>query len=88
MSVNFLNGSELAILTIVALVTIMVSSYIITYNAWMYKELLPFLNSFGEDKIKQNNEDLNEYPVWVFGYHRIGWKVCEALTKKKLNLRS
>ncbi len=84
MSVNFLNGSELAILTIVALITIMISSYFITYNEWMYKKILPLLNRFGEDKIRQLNENLEEYPVWVFGYHRIGWKVCEALAEKKV----
>jgi len=85
MSVNFLRGSELAILTLVALITIIVSSYLITYNEFLYKKLLPIFKRFGDDKVKQNNDkDLKEYPVWVFGYHRIGWKVCEALAEKNI----
>jgi len=79
---GYLNGNELGVLTLVALVTISISSYFIVYNEQIYRFLLPLLNKFGSDT-KQKEETLNkEYPVWVFGYHRIGWKVCEALSKK------
>ena len=83
--INYLRGSELAILTLVALITIVVSSYIITYNEFIYRKLLPLFNKFGEDIHRKINEDnLKNYPVWIFGYHRIGWKVCEALAEKKI----
>lgn len=82
---GYLHGHELAILTIVALITIVVSSYLITYSEQLYKKALPILNWRGKDKIKKQKKDVEIYDVWVFGYHRIGWKVCEALaeTKKK-----
>ncbi|MCF6277041.1 MAG: cation:proton antiporter [Candidatus Magasanikbacteria bacterium] len=78
---GFLAGVELAILTIVALSTIIVSSYVITYNEQIYKKILPILKKFGKD-VQQEIEVKTEYPVWIFGYHRMGWKICEALKEK------
>ncbi|MEK7644044.1 MAG: cation:proton antiporter, partial [Patescibacteria group bacterium] len=81
---GYLRDSELALLTIVALVTIVISSYLITYNAKIYQMIRPFLDLFGKDKYNENKENGVEYPIWIFGYHRIGWKVCEALGKMKV----
>ena len=84
-SAKYLVGSELAILTIVALITIMLSSYFITYNEKVYQYILPLLKKFGEDEYRTVGEKkIKPYPVWVFGYHRIGWKVCDALAEKKI----
>jgi Kef-type K+ transport system membrane component KefB/voltage-gated potassium channel Kch len=80
--IGYLQGNELGVLTMVALITISISSYFIVYNEQIYRALLPLLNRFGPD-LKQKEEVVNkEYSVWVFGYHRIGWKVCEALSNK------
>ncbi|MBD3311326.1 MAG: hypothetical protein GF349_02405 [Candidatus Magasanikbacteria bacterium] len=81
---GFLNGPELAILTLVALITIMISSYAITYNEQAYRKILPILNKLGKDNETQDENKPEEYEVWIFGYHRIGWKVCEALAEKKI----
>ncbi len=81
---GYLHGPELAILTMVALITIMASSYIITYNEQVYRKILPFLNKFGNIEEHRDKESVEVYKVWVIGYHRIGWKVCEALAEKKI----
>ncbi len=82
---GYLSGVELAILTLTALVTIIVSSYLVTYNEQLYHLFRPFLDFFGKDKRQQKNDGEREtFDVWVFGYHRIGWKVCEALAEKKI----
>jgi len=84
-STNYLFGSELAVLTIVALITIIISSYFVTYNEQIYRKVLPLLNKFGVDENRNIKEEtIKEYPVWIFGYHRIGWKVCEALSEKRV----
>ncbi len=80
--VGYLHGPELAILTIVALVTIVISSYFITYNEQLYQKVLPILKKFGKDKARKEEKKREAYDVWVFGYHRIGWKVCEALAER------
>ena len=83
-NLGYLQGAELAILTLTALMTIVVSSYLITYSEQIYFWFLPLLNKLGKDKIQTENEAKEIYDVWVFGYHRMGWKVCEALAAKKI----
>lgn len=77
-----ISGVELEVFTLIALVTIILSSYAITYNEQIYKFLLPFFDMFGKDKYRQAEAKADKYDVWVFGYHRIGWKVCEGLAEK------
>ena len=69
--------------TFVALTTIFISSYLITYNSQIYKKFEPFLRLFGKDKYKNPEEKKKKYDVLVFGYHRLGWKVCETLKEMK-----
>lgn len=74
------DGTELPIFTIVALTTIFISSYLITYNEQLYRLLIPVFTFFGgEDKYMQKEQRDKKYDVILFGYHRIGWKVAEAL---------
>jgi hypothetical protein len=79
---GYLHGAELGVLTLTALVTISVSSYFITYNEQIYRILIPFLNLFGKEKTQVEELTSEIFDVWVLGYHRIGWKVCESLEKK------
>lgn len=74
------DGSELPIFTIVALITIFISSYLITYNEQIYRFLIPVFQFFGgEDRHVQKEHKDKKYDVILFGYHRIGWKVAETL---------
>lgn len=77
-------NNELSIFIIVALLTIFLSTYIITYNEQIYRFFLPAFNFFGNDKTRQTEKKIEKYDVWVFGYHRIGWKICETLLEKKV----
>lgn len=81
---GYLYGPELAILTMVALITIVISSYVITYNEQIYRLILPILNKLGATEEHSDKESVEDYTVWVIGYHRIGWKVCEALAERKI----
>jgi len=74
----------LEVLTVVALLTIISSSYLITFNEKIYQKLLPLLKKFGKQDYPEESAH-KDYQVWVFGYHRIGWKVCEALAEKKID---
>lgn len=76
---------ELPIFTMVALITIFVSSYAITYNEQLYRFLLPWFKLFGPDQHVQKEIKEERYDAIVFGYHRIGWKVVEALMEKKVS---
>lgn len=72
-------GFELSVFTVVAIITIFVSSYLITYSEQLYRMLIPIFQLFGKDRHQQTEEVKQAYDVWVFGYHRIGWRICEEL---------
>jgi Kef-type K+ transport system membrane component KefB/Trk K+ transport system NAD-binding subunit len=81
---GLLSEAVLPVFTSVALITIFVSSYAVTYSDDLYRRLLPVFNMFGPDKHRQQEEIKKPYHVWVFGYHRMGWKICEALKQKNI----
>ncbi len=84
---GFLGNTELTLLTFVALTTITISSYLLVYNEKIYNWIQPLFARFGKDKYQQKSiEDHGKkYDVLVFGYHRMGWKVCETLMQQKRN---
>lgn len=82
---GYMNENLLPLFTFVALVTIFVSSYLITYNGEIYKKMEKFLRLFGRDKhISPEDKEL-KYDVLIFGYHRLGWKVADTLRDLKIN---
>ncbi len=82
---GYVGINEFQILTIVALVTITISSYFMEYNEILYKKMLPFFNKFGKDKMQEKQfpaSERKQYEAYIFGYHRMGWKICEALRSR------
>lgn len=84
-SLGHIGDSILPIFTFVALTTIFISSYLITYSDKLFVLLRPVFEIFGKDKYMQRNKKAEEFSVWVFGYHRMGWKVCELLKEKGIS---
>ncbi len=81
-----ISSRELNVFTFTALTTIFVSSYLICYNYQLYKIAKPiFKKFFGKDKINTVEEKALDYPVWLFGYHRMGWKISQGLSRSKLS---
>jgi voltage-gated potassium channel Kch len=80
-SAGYLSGSELSIFTITAILTIFISSYLMTYSYQFYNWLLPFFKLFGPDKYVQQEDSKEKFDAVVFGYHRTGWKIGNALKK-------
>lgn len=70
---------------LIAIITIGISSYNIYYSHHIFNKLSRLLNIFEgknkiDDKIKKSS-----YDVVLFGYHRIGYKIGEALNKLNIN---
>lgn len=78
-----LYGNEVAIFTAVAITTIFISSYLISYNEQIYHFLLPVFRKFGPDKYCQPDHAPENYDAWIIGYHRIGTRVAEAMADLK-----
>lgn len=78
---GYLPGPELGLLTMVALLTIMISSYLVTYNEKLWLWFKPWLERFGKENVETKMIEPKEYRAWVFGYHRMGWRIAEALRR-------
>ncbi|PIR77841.1 MAG: hypothetical protein COU30_00285, partial [Candidatus Magasanikbacteria bacterium CG10_big_fil_rev_8_21_14_0_10_38_6] len=76
---GFVSDESLTLFTFVALVTIFISSYVVSYNEQLYRLLKPLFDFFGKDKYQQQEDVIEKYDVWVIGYHRIGWRICDEL---------
>ncbi len=76
---GYITGSELSIFTIATILTIFASSYLIGSSDKIYNYLLPVFRLFGRDKHIQKEEPKESYEAIVFGYHRTGWKIGNAL---------
>ena len=81
---GYLKGEELGIFTIAALITIFFSSYIITYSYKIYCLFLPIFALFGKDRYEQKEDVRESFEAIIFGYHRTGWKIGEALRDEKI----
>ncbi len=80
-----ISKQTMSVFTIVALLSIFISSYLIKYNLSIYKKIKIILDYLGKDERKEPKENENNFDVLVFGYHRLGWKVCETLSEMKVS---
>ncbi|MDD3285078.1 MAG: cation:proton antiporter [Patescibacteria group bacterium] len=82
---GYLSGSETAIFTIAAIITIFFSSYAMTFSYRLYNFFLPLFLLFGPDTRIQEEDKKETFEAIIFGYHRTGWKIGQALKKKKIS---
>ncbi|MFW5885141.1 MAG: cation:proton antiporter [Patescibacteria group bacterium] len=82
---GFVGQKELSMFTIVALITIFISSYLITYNYSIFDKIKPWLDKLGKDKRVAEKEENSRYDVIVFGHHRLGWQICRALQEMEVS---
>ncbi len=73
--------SFMSLAVLVALVTIGVSSYGIYYSHGMFKRIQHLLGVFDGAYSSEVDTSGKKYDVFLFGYHRIGYKVLEALKR-------
>lgn len=84
-NLGYIKGNELGVFTLAAIITIFFSSYLIIYGSKIYNFLLPFFLIFGADRYSQKEDIKEKFEVIVFGYHRTGWKIGQALVKSGYN---
>ncbi len=76
-----------SLITFVAIATIAISSYMITYSDGLYKRLEKYLTIFERKKIRSEFETNTSYEAILVGYRKGGSgfvKVLKSLTKKNL----
>lgn len=82
-SVGHLTGEILSLITIVGLITISGSTYLITYSDKIYPYLSKYLSIFERKKLREEGSESKGYDLILFGYNRIGYDLLKSFKKLK-----
>lgn len=82
-SVGHLTNEILSLVTIVGLITISGSTYLILYSNKIYPYLSKYLSIFERKKIKENEKEFKDYEIVLFGYNRIGHDLLKSFKQLK-----
>lgn len=86
-SVGHLTNEILSLVTIVGLITIAGSTYLILYSDKIYPHLSRYLSIFERKKVRKGKERSREYEIILFGCNRVGHdflKIFKEMRKKFL----
>lgn len=72
-----------AVITLVALITISTSTYLMKYDDVLYRLFEPWLHIFERKNIKERHRKPQTYPIILFGYHRGGHEFLQAFREMK-----
>ncbi len=81
--VGHLNNDILSLTTIVGLITISGSTYLILYSDKIYPHISKYLSIFEKKRVRDKKERGKSYDIILFGYNRIGYDLLPSF--KKLN---
>ncbi|MBU4070206.1 MAG: cation:proton antiporter [Nanoarchaeota archaeon] len=82
-SVGHLTGEILSLVTIVGLITISGSTYLIMYSDKIYPYFSKYLYIFERKKLMEKEKASEKYNVVLFGYNRIGYDLLQSFKKLK-----
>lgn len=81
-NVGHLSKEILSLITIIGLITILGSSYLIIYSEKIYLHLEKYLSIFERKIVKKDNKR-KDYDIILFGYNRIGFDFVNSFKKLK-----
>ncbi|MCD4771716.1 cation:proton antiporter [archaeon] len=82
-SVGHLTNEILSLVTIVGLITISGSTYLVLYSNKIYPYLSKYLSIFEKKKIREKEKAPKDYDIILFGYNRIGYDLLKSFKKLK-----
>ncbi|MBC7746732.1 cation:proton antiporter [Pedobacter sp.] len=77
-SVGLASAQTIAIITLVAIITIGVSTYLMKYDEQLFKLLRPSLKIFERKNVKERRQKSALYPIILFGYHKGGHEFLQT----------
>ncbi len=83
--VGHLSSEILSLVTIVGLITIAGSTYLIIYSEKIYSYASKHLSIFERKKIKEKGVDRKEYDYILFGENRIGFSIMKSFISLRKN---
>lgn len=86
-SIGDIDSSILSLTTLIGIITIAGSSYLIIYAQHIYPRFAPYLGIFERKgrrpKISLTHASLHNFDVVLFGYNRLGYDILRALKKTR-----
>lgn len=80
---NLIDEKATSLITLVALITIAVSSYLMKYDTLLYKKLQGILSIFERKNIKEKPQKKTLYTCLLFGYHHGGYEFLKLFRETK-----
>jgi len=84
---GLLNKNIVSLVTLVGVITIAISSYMIIYSDKIYKLLSKYLSvfEFNNKSLHLGEKESNNVDIFLFGYNRIGFDILNSLKKQNVN---
>jgi len=82
-AVGHISVEILSTLTLTALITITLSTYLIMYSNGIYNRISNVLSIFEKKNVRKEKKIKKKYDAILFGYNRIGYNILRALKKIK-----
>lgn len=82
-NLGHLSRDVMSIVVLVALITIAISSYGIYHSHILFGKISNWLNLFEGNKYELYEKPKGSYDIYLFGYHRIGYKILQELREMK-----
>ena len=79
-------SSVLSTVTLVGIITIFISSYLILYSDTLYRYIAPYLSIFERKQVKEEAPTIEKFDAILIGVGRIGSDFIPLLQKERLNL--
>lgn len=82
-ALNHITPEVLSTLTLTAIITITLSTYMIDYSTEFYNKISNIISVFERKKIRKERKIKKDYDAILFGYNRIGFNILRSLKKIK-----
>jgi len=84
-SLGHIGAEIVSMVTMVGVVTIVLSSYMIIYNSKIYNKISPLLGIFERKNLKEDTlrAKAEKYDIVLIGYHRIGFSIMRNIKNKE-----
>ena len=86
LKLGHIDESIVSIVTMVAIITIMMSSYMSIYSEGFYRKINKYLRVFEKNKVKKEilTDEIPKRPIVLIGYHRTGKSIMNNLDKDQV----
>jgi len=83
-SAGLVDDKMSAIITLIAIITIAISTYLMKYDDWIYTKLENKLHLFERAEVKEKAQTTKSYELVLFGYRNGGHKFLKTFHEMKL----